>query len=97
MCRTPFSPADGRPPQLRRTLLEKDELPESSLVTAMAIAVHADSDRHQHDANQIAVTRVPLGTNIADPVARLRTVHRRNRNQCRDPAGSATRNAISAH
>jgi diacylglycerol O-acyltransferase len=61
---------------LRRYLLDKGELPESSLVTAMAIAVHADSDRHQHGANQIAVTRVPLGTNVADPVARLRVVHK---------------------
>ena len=41
----------------------------------MAIAVHTDSDRHQHGANQIAVTRVPLGTNISEPVARLPTVH----------------------
>ena len=58
---------------LRRYLLDKGELPESSLVTVMAIAVH--TDRHQHGANQIAVARVPLGTNIADPVARLRAVH----------------------
>jgi diacylglycerol O-acyltransferase / wax synthase len=59
---------------MRRYLLERGELPEKSLVTAMAIAVHTDSER-QHGVNQISVVRVSLGTNIADPVARLRTVH----------------------
>jgi diacylglycerol O-acyltransferase len=59
---------------MRRYLLDKGELPDASLVTSMAIAVHTDPD-HQHGANQIAVVRVSLGTNIADPVARLRAVH----------------------
>jgi diacylglycerol O-acyltransferase / wax synthase len=59
---------------MRRYLLEKDELPEASLVTAIAIAVHNDPE-HQHGANQIGVVRVPLGTNITDPIARLREVH----------------------
>jgi diacylglycerol O-acyltransferase len=59
---------------LRRYLLEKGELPESPLVTAMPIAVHTDPDR-QHGVNQFAVVRVSLGTTIADPVARLRAVH----------------------
>ena len=59
---------------MRRYLLEKGELPDASLVASMAIAVHTDPDR-QRGANQIAVVRVSLGTNIADPVARLRAVH----------------------
>jgi len=59
---------------LRRYLLEKGELPESPVVTVMAIAEHTDPDR-QRGANQIAVVRVSLGTDIADPVARLRAVH----------------------
>ena len=59
---------------LRRYLLQKGELPESSLVTVMAIAVHTDSER-QHGANQIAVARVSLGTDIADSVDRLQAVH----------------------
>ncbi len=58
---------------MRRYLLEKGELPETSLVTAIAIAVHTDPDRH--GANQIGVVRVPLGTDIEDPVARLQAVH----------------------
>jgi WS/DGAT/MGAT family acyltransferase len=58
---------------MRRYLLEKGELPEKSLVTAMAIAVHTDSER-QHGVNQISVVRVLLGTNIADPLARVKAV-----------------------
>ncbi len=57
---------------LRRYLLEKGELPESSLVTVIAMAEHVASQR---GANQLAVARASLGTNIADPIARLRAVH----------------------
>ena len=57
---------------LRRYLLEKDELPESSLVTFIAVAEHVASER---GANQLAVARTSLGTNIADPIARLEAVH----------------------
>ncbi len=57
---------------LRRYLLEKGELPESSLVTFIAIAEHVANER---GANQIAVARTSLGTNIADPIARLDAVH----------------------
>ena len=59
---------------MRRYLLEKGDLPEKPLVTAMAIALHTDSER-QHGVNKISVVRASLGTNIADPVARLRAVH----------------------
>ena len=58
---------------MRQYLLEKDELPEKSLVTAMAISLHTDSEP-RHGVNQISVVRVSLGTNIADPLARLRAV-----------------------
>lgn len=57
---------------MRRNLLEKKELPESSLITVMAISEHDDS---QHGANQLAVVRATLGTDIADPVARVEVVH----------------------
>ncbi|HWS92624.1 MAG TPA: wax ester/triacylglycerol synthase family O-acyltransferase [Mycobacterium sp.] len=59
---------------MRRYLLGRDELPEKSLVTAIAISLHTDSER-RHGVNQISVVRVPLGTNIADPLARLKAVH----------------------
>ncbi len=57
---------------MRRYLLEKGELPESSLVTVMAISEH---DESQRGANQLAVVRATLGTDIADPIDRLRAVH----------------------
>ena len=57
---------------LRRYLFEKGELPESSLVTVIAMQEHITGQR---GANQLAVARASLGTNIADPVARLRAVH----------------------
>jgi diacylglycerol O-acyltransferase / wax synthase len=57
---------------LRRYLLDKDELPESSLVTVIAISEHIESQR---GANQLAVARATLGTDIADPAARLGAVH----------------------
>ncbi len=59
---------------MRQYLLNKGELPETPLVTAMAIAAHTDAHR-QRGVNQIGLVRVPLGTHIADPVARLRAVH----------------------
>lgn len=57
---------------LRRYLLDKGELPESSLVTVIAMQEHVKGRR---GANQLAVARASLGTNIADPVSRLRAVH----------------------
>ncbi|GAB91708.1 wax ester/triacylglycerol synthase family O-acyltransferase [Gordonia rhizosphera] len=59
---------------LRRYLLKKDDLPEKSLITIMASSLHAGPVR-RHGVNQIAVARVLLGTNIADPIARLKVVH----------------------
>ena len=58
---------------LRRYLQEKDELPDTSLVTAVAIAVHTDPNRR--GVNQMGVVRLPLGTDLEDPVARLGVVH----------------------
>ena len=59
---------------MRRYLLAKDELPEKTLVTAMAISLHTDSER-RNAVNQISVVRASLGSDIADPLARLRAVH----------------------
>jgi len=59
---------------MRRYLLDKNELPKKSLVTAIAISLHTGSER-RHGVNQISVVRVPLGTNVADPLARLKAVH----------------------
>jgi diacylglycerol O-acyltransferase / wax synthase len=59
---------------MRRYLLDREELPDKSLVTAMAISLHTDSERRR-GVNQISVVRASLGTIIADPLARLRAVH----------------------
>lgn len=57
---------------LRRYLRDKGELPESSLVTVIAMQEHIKGRR---GANQLAVARASLGTNIADPLSRLRAAH----------------------
>lgn len=57
---------------LRRYLSSKGELPDSSLVTVIAISEHTDD---AEGTNQIAVARVTLGTDIANPVGRLRAVY----------------------
>ncbi len=59
---------------MRRYLLAKDELPEKSLVTSMALSLHGDSKRRR-GVNQISVVRASLGTDIADPLTRLKAVH----------------------
>jgi hypothetical protein len=58
---------------MRRYLLEKGELPEAPLVTAMAISL--PNDPGQKGANHVSVVRVSLGSNVADPIARLAAVH----------------------
>ncbi len=58
---------------MRRYLLEKGELPEAPLVTAMAISL--PNDPGQKGANHVSVVRVSLGSDVADPIARLAAVH----------------------
>jgi len=59
---------------MRRYLLDKGELPDKPLVTAMAVSVHSGSET-KRGVNQISVVRVSLGTDVADPITRLRAVH----------------------
>lgn len=54
---------------LRRYLLARSELPESSLIAAVPVAVHERSDRPGR--NQASWLFYRLGTDIEDPVARL--------------------------
>jgi len=55
---------------LRRYLEAHDELPPASLVAIAPISIrHADAGAASH---AVRMVRVPLGTNIADPVERLR-------------------------
>jgi WS/DGAT/MGAT family acyltransferase len=58
---------------LRRYLLAHDELPPASLVGIAPISIrHADSASSPH---RVSMLRVPLGTDILDPVERLRHLH----------------------
>lgn len=58
---------------LRRYLLVHDELPPASLVAIAPISIrHADATVAR---SSVSMMRVPLGTDIAEPVERLRHVH----------------------
>jgi diacylglycerol O-acyltransferase len=60
---------------LRRYLKSKDELPDDSLVAAVPIDVR-DKEDHRIRGNRISITNISLRTDIADPLQRLRAVHR---------------------
>lgn len=57
---------------LRRFLLDRDELPESSLVAMIPVSVHDKSDRPGR--NQVSGMFASLHTNIADPAERLMAI-----------------------
>lgn len=59
---------------LREYLLDKKELPKESLTAMAPISVRGENEK---DAlgNLVSAMVVPLGTNIADPLERLRQVH----------------------
>jgi WS/DGAT/MGAT family acyltransferase len=58
---------------LRRYLLTHDELPGPSLVSIAPVSIrNADSSS---GSRNISLLRVPLGTEVEDPVRRLRSVH----------------------
>lgn len=61
---------------LRRYLLDRDELPESSLVAMIPVSVHDKSDRPGR--NQVSGMFSSLHTNIADPVERLKAIAEAN-------------------
>jgi diacylglycerol O-acyltransferase len=58
---------------LRRYLLAHDELPESSLVAIAPLSIR-NADRSAGAPAGMSLLRVPLGSEIEDPVRRLRTV-----------------------
>lgn len=60
---------------LRRYLLSKNDLPARSLVALMPISVRAE-DVTGDGGNQVGGVAVPVCTDIADPVDRLRAVRR---------------------
>ncbi len=59
---------------LRRFLLERDSLPEKSLTAGIPMSVRPKDD--QGTGNAISFIVATLGTDIADPVARLEAIRR---------------------
>ena len=58
---------------LRAYLLERDELPRRSLVAS--VPVSTDPDAARLSGNRVDNIYVAIGTDVADPLARLRAVH----------------------
>ena len=63
---------------VRQFLLDRGELPRSSLVALVPVSVHEPSDRLGR--NQVSGIFTRLQTQIADPVERLRTIAEANTN-----------------
>jgi diacylglycerol O-acyltransferase / wax synthase len=74
---------------LRAYLDERGELPASSLMATVPVSVREISKRSK-GANKVSALFTKLGTDIDDPLARLRMLAERNRN------AKAHHNAISA-
>lgn len=60
---------------LRRYLLARDELPARSLVALAPVNTRRHASEKRTSGNSVSMLRVPLGTDIEDPLARLRAVH----------------------
>src|SRR5947199_52996 len=59
---------------LRTYLKEARELPEQSLVAGVPISLRQEGDTTAN--NQVAGTMIDLGTQLADPAERMRTIQR---------------------
>ena len=62
---------------LRSYLLKRDELPESSLIAVIPVSTRGDES--DVAANRTSAMFTSLGTDVADPVERLRVVHQANK------------------
>jgi len=61
---------------LRGYLLDKNELPDKTLVAAVPVSVRSEAEKGQH-GNKVAMARTALHTEIADPVERLQALSKR--------------------
>ena len=59
---------------MRRYLKGKSELPSESMVAMAPISVRSAGERNSL-GNQVSAMTIPIGTHIADPIARLTFVH----------------------
>jgi diacylglycerol O-acyltransferase len=64
---------------LRSYLLDRDELPASSLLATVPVSVRASSKRST-GANKVSALFAKLGTDTEDPLERLRDMAERNKN-----------------
>jgi WS/DGAT/MGAT family acyltransferase len=64
---------------LRAYLLRNDELPDKSLIATVPVSVRDDNDKTL-GTNRVSAIFSNLGTDIEDPVERLRTISTANRN-----------------
>ena len=64
---------------LRRYLEERGELPESSLLATVPVSVHGTSER-SGGSNKVSALFTKLGTDLADPLGRLRSISASNKN-----------------
>lgn len=74
---------------LRAYLHERDELPDSSLLATVPVSVR-DTSRRATGANKVSALFTKLGTDLEDPLERLRMLAERNRH------AKEHHNAISA-
>ncbi|MBO0843229.1 MAG: wax ester/triacylglycerol synthase family O-acyltransferase [Nocardioides sp.] len=63
---------------LRRYLADRGELPETSLLATVPVSVHGRS-RSEHGRNKVSSLFTRLGTDVADPLERLRQLSVVNR------------------
>jgi WS/DGAT/MGAT family acyltransferase len=63
---------------LRRFLESRDSLPSEALISLCPMNVRTTDEAH-HEGNRIAAIAASLHTNIADPLERLRAIHRSTR------------------
>ncbi|MBH0777298.1 WS/DGAT/MGAT family O-acyltransferase [Nocardia bovistercoris] len=68
---------------LRDYLGKHDELPDRSLIASVPVSVHGQT-RHTDGINKVSSLFTELGTDIADPVERLRAVALANRHAKRE-------------
>src|SRR6056297_957827 len=59
---------------LRKYLAAKDELPDESLIAMAPMSVRSDRQRGA-EGNRVSAMRLPVGSDIEDPLERLRAVH----------------------
>jgi diacylglycerol O-acyltransferase / wax synthase len=59
---------------LRQYLIDKGELPVKSLVAGAPVNVRRQ-DEAQSGGNQVSMMSIPLGSDVADPLQRLHSVH----------------------